>query len=345
MRKIVFGLLLVACVTSVASAQLTLWYDVRPTIAEINTPAIPYTNWHSAAPDPYPSYGIGVNYPLYNSGGRGDGQILYISPKMADVVDYLGNPPGDGIDEHLCDICGPGVDYSVGDFYLYASYAAPAGKVVSSIGVTQDIPAAAFTAGDMKLASVTAAAQNTGLWSGTNFTGSNASISLKMVQVPVAGSPPAFNAGAGIIPGATDQIAKFHVDTAYSSTSALPVGYGVKLAVNALLVTQVQYPGAAGDLAVNFGYVAGAAEAATGTGSVQGATSATDDFTIQVQRKGDYNANGTIDGDDLTAYLFVTSYDMNMVNPAELYLSDFNLNGTPADGDDLIMFLKSSLSW
>ena len=344
MRKIVFGLLLVACVTSVASAQLNLFYDVRADKAEILAPAAPYTNTLSLSP--YGPSGIGQNYPLANGGGKGDHAIVYVCPKMADTTDYTGFGAPDGVPESSYS-WDANVDWTVADIYLYAEFHGAA-QVVSSIGVTQDIPAAAFVAAPDTafLESVTAAPQNASLWDGTNFTGSNAAIKMKMVKVPVAGSPPAFNAAAGIHDGSFEQIAKVHVASALRQLSGggspIPVAtYGAKLSVNELLCTKVQYPGSAGALPMNLGYVGGAPEAATGTGSVLGATSATDDFSVTIVRKGDYDFDGAAATsiDDFAYFGIALNWnglpapDTN-INRVELYLSDFDGDGSPATALD-----------
>jgi hypothetical protein len=340
MRKIVFGLLLVACVTSVASAQLNLFYDTRATTADILSPAPPYTA--SASLATYFPYGIGQEYPLFNGGGKGDSQRIFLSPQIEDVTDYTGFGSPDGIPEsiyswyaYMPDPANPKYDWSQGDFYLYAEFAG-VGQVVSSIGVTQDIAGAFVGGSGMYLASASATAENGGLWDGTNFTGSNASINMKMVKVPVAGSPPAFNATAGLHNGSFEKIAKVHVQSSVRNGESAVANWGVKLSVNELLCTRVQYPGSAGALPMYFGYVGGAPEAASGSGSVQGASSATDDMTITVIRKGDFDADGVAatGSDDFAYYDIALYYDGTNCNQFEQYLADFDLDGIPSTGSD-----------
>jgi hypothetical protein len=347
MRKIVFGLLLVACVTSVASAQLNLFYDVRDNTADILSPAPPYTA--SASLATYFPYGIGQEYPLFNGGGKGDGQRIFLSPQIEDVTDYTGFGAPDGIPEsvyssyiYMPDPANPKYDWSLGDFYLYAEFAGAA-KVVSSIGATQDIPAAAFAVGGgMYLASATAAVENASLWDGTNFTGSGTSIKIKAVKVPVAGSPPAFDALAGLHNGSFEKIAKVHVQSSVRNGESAVGNWGVKLSVNELLCTQVQYPGSAGALALNLGYAAGAPEAASGSGSVLGATSATDDMVITVVRKGDFDVDGVAatGSDDFAYYDIALYYDGTNCNRFETYLADFDMDGIPATGSDDAEYYK-----
>jgi len=345
MRKMLLGLVLVACVASVANAQLNLFYDVRADKAEILAPAKPYTNINSLSP--YIGSAIGQVYPLDNNGGKGDHAIVYICPKMADTTDYSGFGPADGIPESSYS-WDANIDWTVADIYLYAEFHG-ASQVVSSIGVNQLIDANAFTVADDKayLETVTASIENGSLWSGHYFTGSNDSVSLKFVNVPVTtGSPPTFDAAAGIHDGSFEQIAKIHIGSGLRQLSGggapVPVAtYGAKLAVNELLCTKVQYPGTAGDLPLNLGYLGGAPEAATASGSVQGATSATDDFTVVIARKGDFDFDGAAATsiDDFAYYGIALNWnglpapDTN-INRVELYLADFDLDGSPATSLD-----------
>jgi hypothetical protein len=340
MRKMLLGLALVACLASVANAQLNLFYDARATTAEIVTPVAPYTN--SASLSYYAYAGIGQNYPLANGGGKGDGQMIWVSPQIHDIVDAYGQPTPDGYDENFYSWSYGALDYSRGSFYLYADYSADAGNVVSSIGLAQNIPAAGFSANGsffLESAATTATAENLDLWSGYYINGSNDSTSLKFVQVPVTtGTPPAFDAAAGIVPGSLAQIAKVDVRGAYRVRLEEKVKtYGVKLAVNELLCTQVKYPGTAGDLTVKLGYANGVPEAA-GSGSTQGVTSATDDMTMYVVRKGDFDLDGAAaTGIDSLAWFDIVKNsnfaDPNW-NPFEQWLGDFDGDGVPCTGID-----------
>jgi len=356
MRKFLLALALVAVATTAANAQLNLFYDVRATAAEIAAPAAPYTN--SASLDDV--YYYGQSYPLYNGGGRGDGQVIYLSPKLADVVYYTGFPPTDGRDEHwnVMESGQPDVDWSQGDFYLYAEYVSAAGPVISSIGVTQEIDPDAFVAADDKfyLDSLTVTPETPTLWDGTNFTGSDASISMKAVQVPVAAGPVFDNSAAYLNPGDFEQIASFHVETGYRTGSGLvpPTTYSLKLKVNELLCTQVAYPTAAGNLAMNMGYAAGSLDPLLGgqTGSDNNATSAADDMLITIWRKGDLDGDGTqcTGIDDLAYYTIALKWnglpppDTN-INPLEQYLTDFDVDGSPATGVDDMDYYKHATGY
>lgn len=346
MRKFLLALALVAIATTAANAQLNLFYDVREK-TDILTPAAPYLASDSLCT--YVAYGYGQNYPLYNSGGRGDGQTVWISPWMKDFCDYTGNPLyPDGIPENEHSFYA-GIDWSKADFNLYAEYAAPAGTVVSSIGVTQEIPAAAFTAnaGDFYLESVSVTPQNTTMWDGYNFVGADDSISMKMVQVPVAAGPVFDTDAAFLNPGDFEKIATFEVQAAEMAYGEDPEvkSYEVTLKVNELLCTHVAYPTPAGNLSMNLGYYQGAEDPLTGgnTGSDLNATSANADMIITVVQKGDFDLDGAActANDDFAYYDIVTFYNgVDNCNAFEMYLADFDLDGLPATGIDDYEYYK-----
>jgi hypothetical protein len=345
MRKVLLGLVLVACVASVANAQLNLFYDVRSTTAAIITPAPPYTASTSLCH--YIGYGIGQNYPLYQNGGRGDGQVIYLSPKLEDVTDYTGLGPPDGIPEHEYS-WDPNVDWSRGDFYLYAEYFGAAGTVISSIGVTQSIPGAFAGGSGMYLQSVATTVQTASLWDNTNFTGSNASTKLKMVRVPVlAGSPnPVFNPNIGLRPNGFEKIAKVHVETAYRNGESAVKSWGVKLALNELLCTAVKAPPGSVALNVNFGYATGSPEAG-GSGSqlTPPLPNPTDDMKIMVVRKGDFDFDGVpcTGSDDFAYFDIALLYNGSNCDPPEQYLADWDTDGVPATGTDDGEYFKQAM--
>jgi hypothetical protein len=332
---------------------LNLFYDVRPTIAEIDSPAPPYTN--SASLSIYAPY-IGKPYPLANGGGRGDGQFVFVSPQLEDVSNYYGTGT-DGIDENIA-ILNPAYDYSQNDFYLYAEFLGTAGEIASSVGVTQSIPAAAFTGGNgFYLASAAATPMTATLWDGTNFAGSNASISMKMVQVPVTAGPAFDNDAAYLNPGDTEQVAKVHIQAEYRLTETAPYynggdvadirnySLGVKLAVNELLVTRVSYPTAAAVLPVYLGYDNAGALELWGNGTSTTGTNPTDDMSIIVVRKGDYDFDGgAASGVDDYAYYSIGA-DPTNVNPLEWWLGDFDGFGDgPNTGlDDVDYFRHANI--
>lgn len=353
MRRLVLSLVLVGMVTTVASAQLTLFYDVRQK-ADIVTPKAPYLASDSLCR--YVSVGYGQNYPLHNAGHEGDGQQVWVSPYMKDFTDYTGFGGPDSRPESMHSFY-DGVDYAQADFYLYAKYAGPTDYVVSSIGVTQEVVqgAAAFTQsspGKFYIGSLTTTVANNTLWDGYNFVGSNASTKLKEVQVPVTGtSTPAYDAGAGIGPGYFDKIATLHVQGGPMDYGKVPhaANYGLKLKVNELLCTQVTRPPASAPaLVVKFGYWLNGstweAETASGTGSVENATTTTEDMVITVIQKGDFDFNGLACNsyDDLAYYDIALFYSSTLknCNPYEMWLADFDNNGIPANSNDDFEYYK-----
>ena len=340
---IMLGCFMLIASSSAVSAQLTLWYDVRSSLAVIDTPVPPHTNSASLSTR-FPPYGQG--YPLCNGGGRGDGQVIYLSPKIHDMTDYTGYGPPDGIDEH---ISMSGCDWSQGDFYLYATFDGDPNEVISTLGVTQEIPSTAFASGVKKyfLQSVTTTLQNTWLWDGYLITGSNATTNYRLAQIPAGGNPPVFDPNQGLGDGDTEQIARIHVETAYRlGAGPFPVAtYGVKLKVNDLLCTRVSDPGPAAVLPVNFGYAANCSPEAGGPGNVAGTTSPTDDMVIMVVCKGDFDLDGqpATALDDLAYIDIATYYNGTNCNPFELYLADFDCDGVPATPLDDFEYYKTKV--
>jgi len=339
MRKVVFALLAVAALASVVNADsLTLFYDARSTAAAINTPAPPYTN--SASLCLYAPYGIGQNYPLYATGHAGDGQMVWVSPKIGDLVNYYGQTIPDGIPDEQC--VWNNYNYSLNSFYLYANFVGQAGAVISSIGVDQAIPGA-FSAGadpQFFLQSATTTLVNTSLWSpsGTSVTGNNALTTLKMVQVPVkAGTAgPEFDTTVGLRANSgITQIAKVDLVGAMRPHRTVPppakVGiYNVSLTENALKVTSCAAV-APPALTKYFGYWHGAPD-----------TGSNPDMVIYVVCKGDFDLDGTgattLDNFayyDISAYATQTNF-----NPFEQWLGDFDGDGQPATTIDNIDYFR-----
>jgi len=339
MKTSMLSLIVVVAAAGAASGQtseLNLFYDVRPSAAEILTPAPPYI--YSASLSPYVSYGIGQEYPLSNGGGRGDEQMVFLSPKLEDVTDYTGFGQPDGLDEHFFS-WDEDVDWSKGVFYLYAEYEALQDFVATGIGVDQAVPSGAFATGNgFYLRSVVTTLENTSIWDASEVTGGNALTRLKMVKVPLEGSPPVFDSDAGIGPGDLVQVAKVTVESEYRNGETAVASWGVKLTVNGFLCSQF-HPTDPNDVTVNFGYVSGSAELG-GPGSQEGTTSTEPDMVIMVVRKGDFNLNGVAcDGDDLIAYYAIGAYP-SQCNPFELYLADFDDDGHGATSIDDFDYYK-----
>ena len=125
------GSFLILAATTSAEAQLSLWFDVRDDIAQVNNP------------DPS-GYGIGgfINEP--HGGGRGDGQIRYVSPKLPN------NAHSPGL-----------YDPSTASITLYADYAAPPGTVLESLGIDIEIDPPPGNPGEYVLEDLTVEIFNT----------------------------------------------------------------------------------------------------------------------------------------------------------------------------------------
>lgn len=346
MRKYVLALALVGICATAASADLDLFYDVRATIGDIDAPSAPYTN--SLSVSPYIGSYIGQNYPLQNGGARGDGERVYVSPKVRDYTNpytLLANDT-DGIPEHQFPF-DTSIDYSLASINLYASFSGNAGEVISSIGADQDVSAdGANTAASFAQPTVTTEIVNTGLWDGwlPAAPAAGGSTAIKLVQVPVIAGP-AFDATVGIGNGDTELIATVNLEGQVRPDSE-PDGvddpgavglYNVFLSVNNLLCTRVADGGAA-DVVVNFGYDGAGSPEAGGSGTVDNTTSPTADAVITVIRKGDLDYDGfaATGVDDFVYYAINASEGSNpgAIHPAEVWLSDFDADGFPATGTD-----------
>lgn len=352
MRKML-ALTLVLVAASTVNAQLNIWYDVRPDLAAIDNPAgTPWVNTGSLSP--YIGSAVGQVYPLQNianPGGRGDGQMVWISPKLHDVCDYTGLGLPDGLDEHWISAeLGETIDWSTNSFSMWAEFIGTGNEVVSSIGVDANIPAAAFAGavdGVYHLTAAVTTIENASLWSGYAIGGGNASTSIKMVQVPViAGTPnPTYDATAGIHAGSpTTKIATVAVTSDYRNGAEggrfdLPTTYGLFLSQNSLLITKVANPGPAGALAYNFGYAGGLPEDGTNNQSA--------DMVINVVRKGDFDLDGAAATgiDDYAYYGIAANFNGSNCNPYEMWLGDFypaSIDGGPATGIDDYEYFKHS---
>jgi hypothetical protein len=304
MKKLIaIALVSVAFVGTANAGDLDLYFDVRDAGA-IMSPAAPYTNSATIlAP--------GVAYPLDNAGGKGDGDILYVSPKLA------GNAHIEPVSTF---------DSSFASINLYADFNGNAGEVVSSIGANVDLAAS----GDYSLddASFTINPAN---WSpsGTLSTVTTAGGSLKAVQVPVDAGP-VFNPLAGINGTNNELVAVGTMDVegaARAGVGAIGV-VEVRLSVNNLLCTRVADPGPAGAMTVSFGYDAGAPEAAV-DGSTDGAgVGGAADAVIKVVMKGDFDEDGSTTFIDLNIFLAALGNPGGAgLNPSDRWKGDFDNDG------------------
>jgi hypothetical protein len=323
MKKLIaIALVSVAFVGTANAGDLDLYFDVRDAGA-ISVPALPYTVSTTVLP------GTGLDYPLDNGGGKGDGDILYVSP----VLDGA-----DG-DAHI----EPSTMYNSAlnqEIHLYADYNGAAGEVLSSLGASVDLAAAGvYSIADMSFAFDGAN------WSpsGTSSTVTVAGGELKAVQVPVVAGP-MFNASAGINANTNNnlvQVGTMSVDGASRGGVAGAIGViNVNLSVNNLLITRVADPGPAGGMTVSFGYDAGAPEAAV-DGSTDGAgAGGAADAVIKVVMKGDYDEDGSVTFNDLNAFLAALNDSGANLNPTDVWKGDYDNDGS-VTFNDLNAFLTS----
>jgi hypothetical protein len=302
----VVGALAVASFATSAMAQIesTYFFDARSSASAITTPAFPYNVDESAC---------GIVAPLVNGGVRGAAQTIYVSPTYPtnQVETILGpvfpNEDGDA-------------DLSTASAYLYAQVnahlaedGAATGDVISSIGLDVAVTDHATSTDQVLL--------NTGWnwngspgvsWSGTS-NGSASGLSqnnVRAVKVPVT-SGPLYNTTGALQPTNLYKVGALTLKGAPRTAPSSGVGtYGVKMSVDSLLITRVFSSGGAATPVehVAFGYAGASPEALSGgaTGNTEGGTSATDDATIVVQPKGDFDQDGILTTNDLGALLFLT---------------------------------------
>ncbi|MCB9853169.1 MAG: hypothetical protein H6819_08735 [Phycisphaerales bacterium] len=302
--------LAVAFSASLASAQMkgTFFLDARDSIAAINAP----TTQSGYANEP-------------NGGGRGDGQTIYIGPKVG-----------------TAHIVGPN-DTSKATMTLYVDVSnGGASEVLAAVGLDMSIAAPAANERELLAASVTIHNTPASVGGGlTNNPWNDTAVStafttagggIKAVRVPVEdlGGGPMFNASLGIQNGLGYRLATVNLeaDTCGTAGRGCQANLGVFLSVNNLLVTAVSDPGPSAAMDLELGYTGGAPEAATADGSTQGATSASADAVIAIKPKGDFNDNGVTNGLDLG--LVIPTFNMSTggtANHRQVYTGDYNGDG------------------
>ena len=310
-KNICFAAALAAGLTVGTSAQAqmtaTFFLDARDNIAAIDTPTA--TSGYANEP---------------NGGGRGDGQTIYIAPKVAGL-----------------EVQGPN-NTSLATMTLYVDVdSADPNEVLASAGLDIDIEAAAANERQLLDASITvhntAAAVGGGLtnepWNGTAISTAftTAGGGAKAVRVPVEDNGgPMFNAALGITDGDGYRLATVNLEADSCSTPGrgCQPALDVFLSVNNLLVTAVSNPGPSAAVALNLGYDAGAPEAATADGSTEGATSNTADAVIIIKPKGDFNNDGNFNGLDLGLVLSTFNQSTGgLANRQQIFVGDFNGDG------------------
>ncbi|HWL92716.1 MAG TPA: hypothetical protein VNT79_04205 [Phycisphaerae bacterium] len=336
---------------------LTIWYDARATAASIMSPAVPYTNGTSVQ--------VGATAKAYvqaaivdgNNGGPGDGQFLYISPRLPE-------DPATGFSLHCTGTKKGGFknNQSIKTLYKYATVeqrSAP-DEVIGALGL-DTVFAKQGTAGAGNRIENVGFTPNAALWNGNNSTVTPAAagesdtwtVAAKAVKVPVAAGP-TYNSSGGLIPSATPYQLGSYTITAGIWKKNVSIGtnvpntgngvYTVHDGVNNLLVTRVYNGTGPSPELPDFGYVmnltAGTSgspgavfttgtneEAGTGDGLDDTTTSIQPDATIVIQTKGDFNNSGTITALDIDGRTDAINASAN-IRIRELFLGDFDDTNT-----------------
>jgi hypothetical protein len=325
MKKSVISVLAVAAafamIASPAIAQnngLLFYMDTRSTGAAIDgAPMAPWSN--------------GVT-----GGGPGSGSVLYIQPQF----------PG-----------GQQAGTDVGALYLYAKVsdrAVGVDEAVAAVGLdfkvarTNQTPGANAnnieslgftwfsTAGDVGGGLVGDAFDGTTApTAGVAGDANNWSVDAnKAVAVPVTAAP-AFDTAKGLVPGGSYRLGRLDVNAAITPVAAYPPAadsvFGVKMEVNNLLVARVYNPdqgvGPTPELP-DFGFVGALPEQANvngASGDDEGLTSATDDATISIRRKSDYNGDGLVNNIDFGGFLSAKGASLaGTQSVLQVHLGDYN---------------------
>lgn len=332
---------------------LAIWYDVRSTAASITAPAAPFTLGNSVEQLKGKAL-VSVNSEAGNGGGPGDGQILWISPRLPKRTDF----PTFGL-HWTGKKSNALVDQSVKSLYKYMTVQSRGGtgEVIAALGLNTAITKGGTAGTGSRIENITVTA-NGALWNGNNnvvsSAGDNWSITAKAVKVPVSDNAgtPVYNAAGGAVPSATPyQLGSINVTAGvWAKNVAVSNGtYGVKDSVNNLLVTRVVSSGSLPAEEPDFGYTtnlisgtAGSPGALYRTGSSTnankpeansggdgltiGTTSVQDDATIIVSAKGDFTGDGIVNTFDNTLYNAVVTGAVAQ-RQREVYLGDFDNSG------------------
>ncbi|RIK68105.1 MAG: hypothetical protein DCC65_04570 [Planctomycetota bacterium] len=344
------GAALLAVVTSVTVAQESaIWMDARPNNAAGNS--VNNITGSLGAVNPYIPDNV-------NGGRKGAGQILRLEPVHADSS-HTANPTafpnhdGDG-------------DRSTGDLWVYVDMnddAAGTGDVLASLGLDLDLTASGTLVRNT-ISAISFELFNDGsVFNSVTPTGGtpwnnkiNGSLvagsppdwaGAKAVRVPVDPGP-VYNASLGLQPnngvGANTtlpyRVGKLRVTSGTRNCSfGAPFNanstFTVKMKVNNLLVARV-FNGA-GDVPpqenISFGYDSlGAVELPTVSGSMNGATSALPDATIEIRMKGDFTGDGRVTGGDNGAYANAANVDASD-NLLQTFCGDFTGDNRVTGGD------------
>jgi hypothetical protein len=334
------------------NAGLTVWYDVRPTINEITVaPVTPFTIGTSTAAVLSKKESV-LGLAAGNDGGPGDAQILWVSPRLP-----IGALPGSGHGGHVTGNAKKGfVDNSVKNLYAFITVepnGAGTEQVISALGRDTDVLKGG-TAGLGNPIEDILVTPDTANWSVGGTTASAApagddwALSAKSVKIPVVAGP-LYDATGGAIPTGVYRVACIRVtagtwNKGTGTATAIESTYNGFDQVNNLLMTRaVKTGGPAPAELPDFGYTTDLAalpeattgngpEVGTGDGLTIGTTSASPDFQIIVQMKGDFNNDGNVTAADI---LFRNNAVLAgaAIRQRELYLCDLDNGGTCTASD------------
>jgi hypothetical protein len=292
---------------------------------------------------------------LDNNGGRGDGQVRFVSPVI---------PSGNHVSS--------GFDSSAASTFLYMDVedrAAGDDDIISSVGLDIGI---AKDSGDYDLDAATGVSftmfndaadvgggATTNAWDDTavGTVGVTGISGIKAVRVPVAGAVPAYDATLGLGIGGTYRLAQVDFQGGdrppFQIPAPTPAVFSAKMAVNSLLVTRVYNPaGGAGTTPEqpDFGYSNGLPEAASvpgigglANGSDEGTTSTAADLVIVVKAKGDFDQDGNMSNDDINA--FIDAFVNTLANDVEArWTVDFTGDNANSN-DDINGFIAQFTTW
>lgn len=351
MRKFSLVLSAVAVTGLTVAAQAgesNYWLDVRDGTsvgASITTPAAPYTIGQGEAAA---LNDVGV---LIAGGGRGNGQILRISPTISSGL-HIGTASPNFPYWPNYDTADAGGDRNASNanLWLYCDVNpntdAPAGTgdVISSIG--------------LDIAVATGAAANrydisTVNWSWTYVdNGGNANfgtangvssrtgvVGAKYVKVPVSGASTYATAG-GLVPGGPYQLGKLRMQADARGIGGCVFGagqttastYNVTMSINNLLITRTFSSGgnATPEERVSLGYTGGAVEADVSGNTVGGAGAR--DAVVAVRMLGDFTGDGRATTADAAAFLAAQPLGAT-ISQLQRYCFDMNGSGTVTTAD------------
>lgn len=353
--SIVLAAGIVASLSTYASAQTNFFFDIRnntgvsPNGQPITAPLPPFTvgqGFNTTSSPPWPNDGVA-------GGGKGNGQILRLMPKLSNGLHS--DPTSPGFGNSWPNFDGDG-NCSTGDLNLFADVGADdAGTagVISSVGIDAAITAPgsryaiestnwAWTLNDATVPVNYGFAPGTPSGPGGQLGFSGA----KYVKVPVSGASIYATAG-GLTQNTLTMLGRLRVTAGFrnqvatgctpNAAHATGSTFSVSLTMNNLLITRtystVATP-ALTDEIVSFGYTGGAPDA-TFNGST-GPTVGVADATIQVRMKADANGDGRATAPDLGTLSPLVNAPANTISQGQRYLWDMNgINTgapiTPAD--------------